>query len=531
MTIPLPVLDDRSFEQILAEAKARIPVHTPEWTNTNESDPGIAVLELFAFLTDNLLYRSNRIPEANRLKFLSMLGISLRPASPGVGLVAFQNDRGPLQSLPLPAGIEVRAGKVPFRTQTPVDVLPISAAPFYKRPRADLDASTQAQYRLLYATFLNRDTDVLSFYDPVALDPPQTGKPGPVVDLGDATTGTIDHSLWIGLLGPKGADLSAVRAAIANNTLTLGVYPAAQVAGRTLAPSPPPPATVADPGLVVEIAAPAPGPPGQGGIGPANYRRLPVVYANNVLQAPGIIQVTLPDYGQILLWDLDPEEEGTGDFPPGSTTSRWRAGSPRGCASAMCPPPRPQRSHPVARPPRFSRRPRPPLSRRPGSPGWESTPPPSSRRCRWSQRVLGQGTGTPYQTFTVANTPVIVGLPNTCFTLEVHQPNGGWEAWRQIDDLAAAGPNDKVYLLDPAAGKVTGGSGLTGARFPKGEPVRASYEYGGGPQGNVAIGAVSKSPVLPGGFSVHEPRRHLGCGRRRDRRRRRGEHHPVAAAP
>ncbi len=41
MTIPIPVLDDRSFDQLVAEAKARIPVHTPEWTNLNDSDPGI----------------------------------------------------------------------------------------------------------------------------------------------------------------------------------------------------------------------------------------------------------------------------------------------------------------------------------------------------------------------------------------------------------------------------------------------------------------------------------------------------------
>jgi len=394
---------------------------------------------------------------------------------------------------------------VPFRTQTPVDVLPVSAAPFYKRPRADLDASTQAQYRLLYATFLNRDTDVLSFYDPVALDPPQTGKPGPVVDLGDATTGTIDHSLWIALLGPKGADVSAVRAAIANNTLTLGVYPAAQVAGRTLAPSPPPAATVADPGFVVEIAAPAPGPPGQGGIGPANYRRLPVVYANNVLQAPGIIQVTLPDYDQILLWDLDPEEEGTGDFPPRvddqsvarriATWVRLRY-VPPSAASTVAPG---GSTTQVLSATQTAAQPTARLT-------WVGVnAAPVVQAVPVVAEALGQGTGTPYQTFTVANTPVIVGLPNTCFTLEVHQPNGGWEAWRQIDDLAAAGPNDNVYLLDPAAGRVTGGSGLTGARFPQGEPVRASYEYGGGLQGNVAIGAVSKSPALPGGFSVTNP--------------------------
>ena len=46
-------LDDRTFEQLFAEARARIPVHTPEWTNFNESDPGITIIQLFAFMTEN----------------------------------------------------------------------------------------------------------------------------------------------------------------------------------------------------------------------------------------------------------------------------------------------------------------------------------------------------------------------------------------------------------------------------------------------------------------------------------------------
>lgn len=82
MTIEIPTLDDRYYAQLVAEARARVEVHTPEWTNLNASDPGVTFLKPIAFLTDNLLYRSNRIPEANRLKFLSMLGIPLQPPTP-----------------------------------------------------------------------------------------------------------------------------------------------------------------------------------------------------------------------------------------------------------------------------------------------------------------------------------------------------------------------------------------------------------------------------------------------------------------
>src|SRR5207302_5390410 len=102
MPLQLPVLDDRTFEQLLEEAKRRIPVHTPEWTNFGmESDPGLTIVQLFAFLTDNLLYRANRIPERNQLKFLQLLGVSLRPAAPADGLITISNERGPVEALPL----------------------------------------------------------------------------------------------------------------------------------------------------------------------------------------------------------------------------------------------------------------------------------------------------------------------------------------------------------------------------------------------------------------------------------------------
>src|SRR5438105_13790653 len=81
MPIPNPILDDRSYQQLRDELVLRIPVYTEEWTDHNASDPGITLLELFAFLGENLLYRFNQIPDATRLEFLRLLQIPLRPAS------------------------------------------------------------------------------------------------------------------------------------------------------------------------------------------------------------------------------------------------------------------------------------------------------------------------------------------------------------------------------------------------------------------------------------------------------------------
>src|SRR3981189_3994040 len=95
MPLTIPTLDDRRYQDLLDEALARIPVHNPEWTNFNKSDPGVTIIELFSFLTENLLYRANQIPERNRRKFLQLLGVPLEPPSSARGLVQTAKARGP----------------------------------------------------------------------------------------------------------------------------------------------------------------------------------------------------------------------------------------------------------------------------------------------------------------------------------------------------------------------------------------------------------------------------------------------------
>ena len=73
MTIPLPDLDDRTYADLLEEARALIPSEYPEWTDHNPSDAGIVLLELFAWLTELVLYRVNQIPDKNIETFLKLL--------------------------------------------------------------------------------------------------------------------------------------------------------------------------------------------------------------------------------------------------------------------------------------------------------------------------------------------------------------------------------------------------------------------------------------------------------------------------
>jgi hypothetical protein len=73
MPIPLPNLDDLTYAELVDEARAMIPVHAPRWTDHNPSDPGIALIELSAWLTEMVLYRTNRIPDKTTWAFLRLL--------------------------------------------------------------------------------------------------------------------------------------------------------------------------------------------------------------------------------------------------------------------------------------------------------------------------------------------------------------------------------------------------------------------------------------------------------------------------
>lgn len=89
MPLTAPLIDNRSFDDIVAEARTRIPHYTPEWTDLNDNDPGIALLQVFAWMSEILIFRMAKVPDLNYIKFLQLIGIELRPAEPARAEVAF----------------------------------------------------------------------------------------------------------------------------------------------------------------------------------------------------------------------------------------------------------------------------------------------------------------------------------------------------------------------------------------------------------------------------------------------------------
>lgn len=498
MPLPDPVFDPRKYRDILAEAVRRIPVHNPEWTNHSDSDPGITLLQLFAFMTESVIYRANRIPERNRQRFLRLLGIGIRPATAARGLVAFSRRAGPLETVTLGPGQQLLAGKIPFRTARGLDVLPVEATVYYKHMlTGDERTAAEEIWRDLYASFEEPPGDPasLAFYATRTLETPKAGM---IVGGLDVGAETVD-GLWLALFARRGDDPEAARQAIAGKTLSLAIMPALDVAEIAIEPERALHRTGRLP-LVFETPNTA-APEGTG----AAYNRLPSSAEHDPLSYPTVVELTLGDADSLRSWTgLEPLEAGTGDYPPAIEDEQraarlitWiRVRLPKDAGSAG------------------------------GQPAFRVSwvginAAETVQRAQVAAELLPTGTGEPDQTATLANTPV---LPDSLRVLI----NG--EKWTQIDDITAARPETvaplprlvegpehegasgvtppgapaRVYSLDPESGVIRFGTGLVGARPPRGAVILASYDYGGGSAGMVGIGAIKKG-TLPSGLEVTNP--------------------------
>jgi predicted phage baseplate assembly protein len=105
--LPKANLDDRTYDSLMQECLMRVARYCPEWTNHNPSDPGVTLIELFAWLTDQMLMRFNQVPRRNYITFLELLGIRLQPPVPSHTELTFYLVSDLPESYTIPAGIEV----------------------------------------------------------------------------------------------------------------------------------------------------------------------------------------------------------------------------------------------------------------------------------------------------------------------------------------------------------------------------------------------------------------------------------------
>ncbi len=485
MALPVPKFESRTYRDLFNEAIARIPAHTPEWTNRAEPDPGITLLQLFSYMTESLLYRTNLIPERNRQKFLRLLQIPMRAAAAAEGLVSYSNPRGAFEIYTLNSKQQLSAGNVPFTSTGGLAVLPIESRIYYKKPMEEDENSELSElYRNLYAAY-DLPENKLEFYESAIYEPASDGSTLRTIDLAHES---VDGAIWMALLSRNSETPELAREKIANTVLSLGLMPAIGEEGCSLQPLPP---SAADNqvSLVFEIP--------NASNDEIRYEPLEFTAEHDLLTQPGVVKLKIPAADKLNVWTEEPLTAGVDNRPPSLDNTDDQS---RLITWIRIRAPQVDTNKDIS-----SRQ----LSVKIAWAGINSAS--IVQRTDVRAEKLTDGNGQPDQKVRLLNKPIIEGSLNIYI-------NG--ERWFEIDDLGIAqseldynntiysnssGSTSRVYRIDYEAGEIYFGSGVHGTRPPLGAVIQASYSHGGGLQGMVGIGTIQKAPLLPSGVKVNNP--------------------------
>lgn len=478
-----PRLDPRTWDDLRRELLRRVPVHAPEWTDLGPSDPGVALLELFAWLGERLLRRMDSVPAESEGAFLRLLGMPPRAARPSrAWVVASQSS-----DWTNPVRVEVdgasppprlRAGAVEFQVCDELCVLPVEPLAVIKRLSSaaqgseDLRASAAAIVGDHLAGLGGGEPDPV-FYETERLSAPVAGRLGEPVHL----AGAVDGALWIALLAPESArrqvGMSALRRALAGRILSVGVVVDGGLGGdfeRGEAGGARPAA--AEVSWQISTGTFLGDQREDQRVDRVRYERLRVESDRTEgLARTGIVRLRLPaEIGDLAAWRLIDGEgnalSGMGELPPALDDDRLEER-----VLAWIRAFRPEDAPPVLR--------------------WATVNVVEvEQSVAQRAEILGRGDGQPGQRFTLSRAPVIADS----VVIEVREADPiGWAQWRAVPDLASSRPDDLHFVLDPVTGEIRFGDGVQGRMPRDGEAVRArAWRVGGGAAGNVPAGAISQ---------------------------------------
>jgi predicted phage baseplate assembly protein len=146
MALPVPNLDDRTFQQLVDDSKRLVMRRCPEWTDHNVSDPGVTLIETFAYMTDQLLYRLNQVPDRLYVKFLELIGVRLLAPTPARAAVTFWLSAPAQAPFTIPTGTNAATPRIEtdepvvFATTADLDIHPCTLETVRTR-RNDADHS------------------------------------------------------------------------------------------------------------------------------------------------------------------------------------------------------------------------------------------------------------------------------------------------------------------------------------------------------------------------------------------------------
>jgi predicted phage baseplate assembly protein len=468
MPIRPPALDDRDFSDLVEELLNRVSAHTPEWS-PRLGDPGRTMIDLFAWLTDTLLYRVNLIPERQRLAFLRLLGIALKAATPAQGLVTLNADPAMTQAVSLQALAQIK-GPARFETRSEITLFPVTAVAFYKRPLTETEQvdfrQIEAQLKQVYRLGASQQATP---YVTTPIFPGGQAQPGGF----DLIESTVDKSLWLAILAPKPEWVEQVRQALGQSgtgeqpLLNVGVVPTLEMSdGFDLVAQQLKQA--AKQAYVWELST---------GREPAYLPLSEVADTSAGLTRSGVVRLELPAPAFIGAPSNDVQvvkEAGVGDRPP-------RIDDLATAARLVCW----LRLRSTAQVSRLSL-------------AWVGINAVAiDQRQTLSGQVIGESDGSANQVFALLGQSVGQSVDPESLVLQVEEPDLGYRVWKGIEDLALADRDDAVYQLDAEAGTVQFGDGVRGRIPSTGMRVRVgNMRAGGGQAGNLPTGSLSELMAL-----------------------------------
>ena len=140
MSLPTPNLDDRAFQDFVDEGKRLLQRSAPEWTDNNVADPGVTLIETFAYMVDQLVFRLNQVPNLHYIKFLELLGESLRPPAAAYTTMEFiltvpqKNDVLIAQGAEVSTARQGTGGPITFTTDEDLNLVAVEVKSLLSQP-------------------------------------------------------------------------------------------------------------------------------------------------------------------------------------------------------------------------------------------------------------------------------------------------------------------------------------------------------------------------------------------------------------
>lgn len=448
MPLPVPNLDDRRFEDLVAEARTRLAAHLPELTQIAPGDPLHSFIDLFAWLTETILYRANLIPERQRRVFLNLLQIPVRAARPARGIVSI--DAGPANVTLAPLlqdGSQLRAGKQILTTVGELQPTGLGLQVLIKKKLAAEDLAAMG----LTLQDLQEQFGLRNNQKPEPFQPYRFEHGKEIFNLGQS----LDSSFYLACLAPGKLtnQLTALRENLAGINFNIGIAPADALPGETINELEPRQ-------FIWELIS-------TGKDNEIIYIPLDILAdSSRGGRQTGVVRLRLPKNSDLFqsLVPHDPMFSGIGGGPP-ELADQVEAERVAFWLRLRCP------EHP---------------NLQLGYLGLNAVD--VIAQGLKLNLMIGTGTGQPDQVVKLEDQHIDAET----LQLEVEE-NGAWVSWQRVDFLAGQAADARVYRLNPQSGYVYFGDGTSGRRPAAGKKIRvAAYLFGGGSEGNLPAGMIKE---------------------------------------